>query len=127
VQRRTTAISHGIGCKHVGQPEGGPARGGKQVHIREKCGVGDLAALQAHLGIVGNGGAVAPNAAGAVPGNFLAEEHGFDGGGVEFQIGGQQVIDAGEDGDAVFGFVVGGAGGVWFDDCYEPDTKPGGL
>ena len=50
-----------------------------------------------------------------------------DSGGVEFQIGGQQLIDAGKDGDAVFGFVVGGSGGVWFDDCSERDTKPGGL
>jgi hypothetical protein len=50
-----------------------------------------------------------------------------DGGRVQFEIGGEQLIDGGEDGNSVFVRGVGGAGGVRLNGGDESDTEAGGF
>jgi hypothetical protein len=45
-----------------------------------------------------------------------------DGGGVDVKIGGEQLVDGGEDGDGVFGSGVSGAGRIWLDGGNESYT-----
>jgi hypothetical protein len=50
-----------------------------------------------------------------------------DGGCVEMEVGGQQLIDCREDRDCVFGSGIRGAFGVWFDGCDERNAQTGSL
>ena len=50
-----------------------------------------------------------------------------DGCSVEVKVGGEQLLDGGEDRDRVFGFGVGGSSGVGIDGGYESNTETGGF
>ncbi len=47
-----------------------------------------------------------------------------DGGRIEVEIGGQQFVDGGKDGDRIFGRCVGGAGRIRLDGSHKSDAKP---